>query len=231
MINIHAFQHVPFEGLSSIAEWIYTNGHTLSETKFFQNDPIPNVDAIDWLVVMGGPMGVHDEARYPWLVEEKRFIETAIKHEKTVIGICLGAQLIADVLGARVYPNQHKEIGWFPVEITEEGQASPLFRFLPKMFDVFHWHGDMFDIAQGSTLIARSEACPNQAFFYHDHVLGFQFHLEMNQQSIEAIIEHCADELVEGPYIQQAEEMLNHQDDVMLVNSAMNEILSRLQRR
>ena len=158
-MRIHYLQHVRFEGLGCIETWAQSEKHSLTGTHFFQNDPLPELGNLDWLIVMGGPMGVADEQKYPWLTTEKRFIEKAIRDGKTVLGICLGAQLIADVLGARVYSIQHKEIGWFPIELTDEGQRSSLLGFIPDQFDVFHWHGDTFDLPDGATHLARSEAC------------------------------------------------------------------------
>jgi GMP synthase-like glutamine amidotransferase len=229
-MHIHMFQHVPFEGLAGIADWVALNHHPVTVTRFYQREPIPNINAIDWLIVMGGPMSTYDEAQYPWLVEEKRFIEQAIKHKKVVLGICLGAQLVAEVLGARVYANQHKEIGWFPITLTEAGQESPLFRFLPPRFNVFHWHGDTFDLPDSAVHIASSEGCTHQAFVYGARVVGLQFHLEMTPRNIRDIVHHCANELGTGPYIQSPDEMLSHPDDVAFTNNAMHELLTRLQR-
>jgi GMP synthase (glutamine-hydrolysing) len=186
-----------------LGEWAHEQGHTLTATRLYLGEPLPDVTALDWLVVMGGPMSSYDEDKYTWLAPEKRCIEQAIRHGKTVIGICLGAQLLANVLGARVYPHTHKEIGWFPIELTEAGQQSPLFGFLPRQFAVFHWHGDTFDMPQGASHLAFSQACPHQLFVYEQRVVGLQFHMEMTQAGIEAIMEHCADELVAAPTIQQ----------------------------
>jgi len=111
-LRIHYLQHVSFEGLGSIAEWVTSNGHELTSTQFFINSYLPEPADIDWLIIMGGPMGVYDEDKYEWLTAEKQFIKKAIDAGKTVIGICLGAQLIAKVLGAKVYPNQKRAIGW-----------------------------------------------------------------------------------------------------------------------
>lgn len=145
-MNIHYLQHVPFEDLGMIADWIDENGYHSRVSRLYQGEALPNVNDIDWLIVMGGPMGVYDEDQYPWLVDEKRCIERAIAKGRVVLGICLGAQLIANVLGARVYPHTRKEIGWFPITLTREGAQSPLFTELPSPFEVFHWHGDTFDL-------------------------------------------------------------------------------------
>lgn len=115
-MRIHYLQHVPFEGLGTMESYFLQRGHRLSSTHFYLEKPPPSVAEFDWLVVMGGPMGVYDEIKFPWLTEEKSFIGKSIKSGKIVLGICLGAQLIADVLGAGVFKNQYREIGWFPIE-------------------------------------------------------------------------------------------------------------------
>lgn len=224
-MRIHYFQHVPFEGLGSIATWTIHRGYALSATKFYQNDPLPSLQNFDWLVVMGGPMNIYEEDKYPWLTEEKKLIEQAITNNKTVLGICLGAQLIADVLGARVYQGEHKEIGWFPIEATT---SSNIWQGIPSKMTVFHWHGDTFDTPPGTTRLAFSEGCPNQAFSYRDRVLGLQFHLESTPESVEQIIANCRDDLVPGKYIQTPDEMLSKPDRFRQINEIMGQILTNL---
>src|SRR6478672_4002501 len=160
--HIHYVQHVPFEGLGCIETWAFEKGHTLSATKFYQGDPLPELATIDWLVVMGGPMSGHDETQHPWLKDEKKFIKQAIAAGKTVVGICLGAQLIADVLGAHVYKNTYKEIGWF--EVTRTAPENDLLNDLNIPFPVFHWHGDTFDLSDDAQTLLQSKVCANQAF-------------------------------------------------------------------
>ncbi len=190
-MKIHYFQHVPFEGLGCIEQWATAGGHDLSVTRFHLDEAVPALDEIDWLIVMGGPMNIYEEAEYPWLAREKQFIGQAIQSGKVVLGICLGAQLIADVLGGRVTSNAHKEIGWFPIELTAEATASPLFDFLPPGLAAFHWHGDTFALPQGAVRIARSEACENQAFLHGKSVVGLQFHLEFTSRSLATILPNC----------------------------------------
>jgi GMP synthase (glutamine-hydrolysing) len=227
-MKIHYLQHVPFEGIASIEPWAKSKGYSLSATRFYKDEPLPNIEDIDGLVIMGGPMNVYEESKYPWLAQEKKFIEQAIEHEKTILGICLGAQLIADVLGAKVVPNREKEIGWFPIELTSKAQTSQVFNFLPKQFTVFHWHGDTFELPSGATRMAKSEGCENQAFIYGERVVALQFHLESTKESVQKIIQNCADELVKGRYIQKPEEMLSQEDNFRQINEAMHGILKRL---
>jgi GMP synthase-like glutamine amidotransferase len=228
-MRIHCLQHVPFEDPAGIADWVAARGHRLSSTPLFAVSDLPSQQDFDWLVIMGGPMGVHDEVEHPWLAGEKLFLSDAIKVGKTVIGVCLGAQLIAHVLGARVFPNTHKEIGWLPIALTEQGVRSDLLSGLPERFDVFHWHGDTFDLPAGSVHLARSEGCAHQAFLYQRRVLGLQFHLEATSESVAEIIAHGADELVPAKYIQSAERMLAATaGDYARINDVLFKILDKL---
>ena len=207
-MRIHYLQHVPFEDAANIVPWAEANGHTVGVTRLYQDDPLPPLDAFDWLVIMGGPMNIYEHDRYPWLVREKEFIAGAIRRNKLVLGICLGGQLIADVLGGRVTRNREKEIGWFPVSLTTTAGRSPIFQALPQQFLPFHWHGDTFSIPPQAVHMAQSEACANQAFQYGERVVGLQFHLDYSAASIRTMIDHCADELVESPYIQTSHDVL-----------------------
>lgn len=229
-MRIHYFQHVPFEGLGSIEHWIRDRRYHLTGTKLYQSDLMPDIEGSDLLIVMGGPMGVHDEDKFPWLVIEKRFIEKAINEGKAVLGICLGAQLIADVLGAQVYPNRTREIGWYPIELTAAGRRSPLFGFLPARIKVFHWHGDTFDLPPGAVHIARSAACPHQAFVYNERIIGLQFHLESTPEGVEALIENCSGELTESRYIQAPSQLKAHAEAFRAINRAMDELLSGIEK-
>jgi GMP synthase-like glutamine amidotransferase len=195
-MRLHYFQHEHFEGLGMIADWAKKHCHALSCTPFFdERARLPQLIDYDALVIMGGPMGVYDEDRYPWLVAEKAHIREAIDAGKHVLGICLGAQLIAASLGAKVAPNPHKEIGWFPVTMTDAGAAHPLLTGFDSTLTVFHWHGDRFEIPDGAAHLLRSAACDNQAFVYDKHVLALQFHLEMDAAAVRSIMTNCADEL------------------------------------
>lgn len=225
MIRIHYLQHVPFEGLGYIESWAFSRGHAVSSTRLYAGDPFPSIEAFDWLIVMGGPMNVDEEDRYPWLVAEKRFIDKAIDRGITVLGICLGAQLIAVTAGARVYANPHKEIGWFPVHLSPDGKNSSLQGILPPAFLPFHWHGDTFEIPRGATWLAMSNGCRNQAFSLGNRVLALQFHLESTADSVGKLITHCGEDMVPGPAIQQPEAMLAAGENFRESNRLMEGIL------
>jgi GMP synthase-like glutamine amidotransferase len=206
-LRIHYFQHVVYEGLGSIEEWINSSGHTLTSTKFFDNAVLPELSAIDWLIIMGGGMSVNDEKEFPWLVPEKQFIRKAVEAGKTVLGICLGSQLVSSALGAKVYKNKEKEIGWFDIHITNAALPDNLFNEAGRKFKVFHWHGDTFDLPENAVHLASSDACKNQAYLFGGKVLAMQFHLEPTLKSLQQMIEHGRDDLDPGKYVQSEEEL------------------------
>ncbi|UCG79244.1 MAG: type 1 glutamine amidotransferase [Nitrospirota bacterium] len=227
-MNIHYLQHVSYEGLEHIRTWADRHKCRIGSTRLFENEPMPDLYDTDWLIVMGGPMGVHDEDRFPWLIEEKRLIEKAIRDNKTVLGICLGAQLIADVLGAGVRKNKYPEIGWYPVRATEAAERSYVFKAMAKEFLAFHWHGDTFDIPDGAIRMAESDGCPNQAFEYNKKVIGLQFHLESTRGSIDELIKNNSDDLVEGKYIQDPQVMTRAVNEIKIINQMLGAMLDYL---
>lgn len=194
-MKIHYFQHVGFEGLGLIADWVQERGHDISETKFYDGHALPATGSYDALIIMGGSMSVHDENEYPWLKDEKEHIKQAIKSGKPILGICLGAQLIAEALGAKISPAPAKEIGWFPIAWSDAAMGHRLISGLNPAMSVFHWHGEQFSIPNGAIPLASSKACANQAFLYQDRILGLQFHLEMDEDAIENIIRNCGSEI------------------------------------
>jgi GMP synthase-like glutamine amidotransferase len=234
-MRVHWLQHVPFEGLGSIEPWLLERGHQLSVTRFQHwgrasgrmgaaepvgGEGLPDPGALDCLIAMGGPMSVNDEHLHPWLAAEKRFIARVIERGIPVLGICLGAQLIASALGARVLRNPEPEIGWFPVQAIPAATAGSIsttnsttnavpagFAFPPSL-PVFHWHGETFELPPGAVPLARSAACANQAFSLGDTVVGLQFHLETTPEAARVLVEHCGEELVAAPFVQSAAEIL-----------------------
>jgi GMP synthase-like glutamine amidotransferase len=228
-MRIHHLQHVPFEGLGYMESVLKDKGHKLTSTHFYDNQPLPSIDDIDWLIIMGGPMGIYDDQNYPWLQKEKEFIKEAIKSGKIVLGLCLGAQLIADVLGAKVYKNEYKEIGWFDIQSSSEIKDTILDDIFPKNIEVFHWHGDTFDIPKGAKLIASSEACKNQGFILDNRVVALQFHLETTVDSANALIKHCANDLDSSKYVQSKDQILADEEKFKNINSLMLELLELLE--
>jgi len=228
-MKIHHLQHVPFEGLGTIQPYCQSRGHPLSSTHFYLGHDMPTVAEFDWLIVMGGPMGVHDDMQFPWLKDEKAFIRQAIDSGKIVLGICLGAQLIADVLGAEVFKNEYREIGWFPVERKLDAADSSLAGVLPDRFEVFHWHGDTFEIPQGAKLLASSAACRNQGFVIDSRIVGLQFHLESTFASAEALIQNCGTELDGSRFVQSEPEILSDEPRFLKINRLMDGLLAELE--
>jgi GMP synthase-like glutamine amidotransferase len=210
-LRIHYFQHVSFEGLGSIGGWISSNGHTLSSTRFFEEARLPELSDFDWLIVMGGAMSVNDEQQFPWLAAEKRFIRKAVDAGKTVLGICLGSQLVSAALGAKVYKNKEKEIGWFDIELTCFANCDQFFSEMGSRLKVFHWHGDTFDLPENSIHLFYSAGCKHQAYIYKDRVLALQFHLETTTNSLKEMIEYGRQELKPARFIQTEKELLNTQ--------------------
>ncbi len=228
-MRLHYIQHVEFEGLANIQPWAEENGWKISATHLYRGEKLPAPDDLDWLIVMGGPMNVYEEREYPWLASEKIFIRSAIEKNKIVLGICLGAQLIACVSGAKVFPNKYKEIGWFPVDLLQGAADSPPFRHFPNTFMAFHWHGDTFDLPPEATMLASSEACSAQAFSLNrGRVVGLQFHLESSQESVQGLIQNCSDELVEGEYIQRPDDILEKKEFFSSIHQTMLTMLKNI---
>jgi GMP synthase (glutamine-hydrolysing) len=205
-------------------------GHELTSTKLYNFEDLPSVKKIDWLIVMGGPMGINDEQIYPWLALEKKFIKETIVSGKKVLGICLGAQLIAHTLGAKVYKNEYREIGWFDITRSPEIETSILAKDIPSKAKVFHWHGDTFNIPNGAIAVAKSQACANQGFILNDRVFAFQFHLETTLQSAKALIDNCSDELDGSKYVQSEKEILSNPKRFSTINRIMHQVLDTIEK-
>jgi GMP synthase (glutamine-hydrolysing) len=227
-VRIHSLQHVPFEDLGSMQQDIQKYGAHLTTTHWYRGDTPPAVNDFDVLIVMGGPMGVYDEAQYPWLAEEKILIASAIAANKKIIGFCLGAQLIACALGAPVTRNAHREIGWFPLQITATASEHPIAKILANCNAVFHWHGDTFALPANAQLIASSLACAHQAYIINEQIYAFQFHLETTETSARALVENCAEDLDNSAYVQTAEEIFQDKERFAAINRAMSSVLAQI---
>jgi len=186
MSRLLVFQHVAAEPLGTLDRLIRHRGHRIKFVNFERHpDAEPCIDRYRGLIVLGGPMNVEDHAHRAHLLTEMRAIEAALKQDKPVLGICLGAQLLAHVLGAPVRRQREAEIGWYDVVTTAEGQADPVLAPLGAQAPLFQWHNYTFETPSQARHLARSSACPNQAFRYGSNAYGFQFHLEANQALIE----------------------------------------------
>jgi len=226
-MRAHWLQHVPFEGLGSIEAWLRQKQYEITSTRFFESENLPHPSNVDLLIVMGGPMSANEEEEFPWLISEKEFLRWCIQSGKSVLGICLGAQLIANAMGARVYRNRYKEIGWFPVQGVPSHNSS-FFSFPPR-FEAFHWHGETFDLPPGAVRLARSEGCENQAFQLGRSVIGLQFHLETTPATAMELLTHCRAELLRSKYAQSEEVILGASDGrYEAINELMFQVLSFL---
>jgi GMP synthase-like glutamine amidotransferase len=158
----------------------------VKEVKLWKGESIPDPRSFHLLILMGGPMSVNDEDAYSFLIEEKQFVRRWLTEGKPTLGICLGAQLIADCLGARVYKGNHEELGWYTLMVTEVGTRDPFMQQFPRRFPVFQWHGETFDLPEGAILLATAPEYFHQAFRFEKLTYGFQFHLEMTGEMIDA---------------------------------------------
>jgi GMP synthase-like glutamine amidotransferase len=193
-MNVLIIKHVEIEGPGLIE---YCLRHEKTPYQILTLNPsvcLPKPDNFTHIVILGGAMNVYEEDHYPFLREEDLFIKEAIQRGKFVLGICLGAQLIAKALGARVTKSPAKEMGWYDVSLTRIGSIDPLFSHLPKTFSVFQWHEDTFEIPHSATLIATSSLVPDQAFRYGDNAYGLQFHLEVTKEMIREWMETYEEE-------------------------------------
>jgi GMP synthase (glutamine-hydrolysing) len=206
-MRIHAICHVPYEGPALIGEWAEQQGHAVT-TSLALTEEFPPVSELGMLVVMGGPMDADDEAASPWLRAEKAYVREVIDAGLPVLGVCLGAQILAELLGGTVRRAEEPEIGWFPIGLTPHGCGEELFAFWPATFTAGHWHFDTFDLPSGVSPVLSSNLTENQAFVWGDRVVGLQFHLEWTQEALADLAAATADDLPQGPYVTDAETMI-----------------------
>jgi GMP synthase-like glutamine amidotransferase len=205
-MHITILQHLPHEGPGSIADWASARGHTQRIHRLDQNDMLPSVGEFDLLVVLGGDMSVHDQSDHPWLAPERELVKASLDAGKPVVGICLGAQQIALALGAAVYPNEQREVGFWPIHKTAE--VLPL----PDTLEVLHWHGDTFDLPADARLFASSEGCRKQMFLAADGLaLGLQCHIETTAEMVDVFCREDVSYLIppvgQGRWMQDAARM------------------------
>ncbi|WP_137973563.1 type 1 glutamine amidotransferase [Pseudomonas sp. F(2018)] len=203
-MRVSILQHVAFEGPAQIGQWLDKRNLPARVHHLYAGDALPTLDDFDLLVVMGGPMSVHDEAEHPWLGAEKRLLRAALDADKRVLGICLGGQLLAEVLGGDVRLADTAEIGWHPIEQHAEASQSPLGRMLPQRLMAMHWHGETFSLPTGAIPLYHSAACAMQGFVWNERAVALQCHLESSPASIEQLLAACPHDLQRPGAVQDA---------------------------
>ena len=224
-MHVHWLQHASHEDLGCIAPWLAQRGATVTMSRLWAGEPVPAAHRFDALIVMGGPMNIYEHDAYPWLVPEKEAIRAAIDAGRPVLGICLGSQLIADVMGGPVTRNAHTEIGWFDVWLNPAGRQQSQFTEWPERFSAFHWHGDTFAIPPGAQGLMSSEGCANQGYVIGDRVIGLQFHLEVT--AADARVWLAQEALRPSTYVQEPDYILGQLDRFAMNNRLMVKLLER----
>jgi GMP synthase-like glutamine amidotransferase len=213
-MRVLVIQHVPFEGPANLKSWAEERGHSIRILEIYRSEDLPKLESWDLLFILGGPMGVYDISIHPWLTIEKRYIRKAILAQRRVVGICLGAQLLAEALGGRVHKNKEREIGWHKINLIRT-KHNCLWKGIPDEPIVFQWHGDTFDLPPHARLLASSEACIHQSFIYDQRVLALQFHLESTNESIQKLCQNCKNDLSCGNYVQTPVKMLDQNEKLL----------------
>lgn len=205
-MSVLVFQHIECEGPGYIADFAAARDLELNVIRTFDETSIPDPRNSEALIVLGGPMNVYEEERYPWLVTENKAIQAAIANDVPYLGMCLGSQLLAKALGASVGRNPVEEIGFGDIRLSHEGLQDPIFRGLPNVVPAFHWHEDTWELPVGSTLLASSDACPHQAFRY-GRAYGLQFHIETSPKMISDWIDEYSGQLHSCGLLEHADSM------------------------
>ena len=225
-MRIHYIQHASFEPVGVVKDWADIHRHEISGTRTDLNEHLPGADQFDFLIIMGGPQSPLKLDEFPYLRDEIHLIREAAHAGKIILGFCLGAQLIGEALGAKTERSPEKEVGIFPIELTEEGLKDPIFQGFSKSFPVIHWHNDMPGLPDGARLLATSNGCPRQGFAVGDRIYGFQFHMEITYDMASHLIEKCPEDLSPSLYTQSKEDILN--SDFKSINEEMKIVLDRL---
>ncbi len=215
-MKIHILHHDPIDfAPDNITLWSQEKGYRINETFLCNQEKLPSLETFDWLIIMGGSQHAWDEEKHPWLIPEKAFIAESVHRKKTILGICFGTQLLAEVLGGEVYPNPDQEIGWFDVSLTTEGEESFLFRNVPQSFISFHWHSDHYSLPPGCTCLARTEPTPNQAFVCKNRPLvGLQFHPEITRAMADGYAKKYGHRWRKGKFVPGRETVLKQTETI-----------------
>lgn len=237
-MKIQVIQHSPINTLGTIEEYAKMRNYFVELTRFYEVKTPPEIGSFDLLIIMGGPMGVYNYRDHPWLRNEKEFIKQTVDAGKPVVGICLGAQLLADILGAQVYENKYMEMGWFPIKVISkvtsqkdksQKEETEFLKGLPEEITVFHWHSQTFDLPSGALQLYESEGCKNQGFIYRNKVVALQFHPEVTEERIESLIERFGNLMGDGPFVQDKKEMLGQKEHLACTKEFMFLILNKFE--
>ena len=224
-MRIAILEHNRADGPGNIIPWADQRGHSLLRANLDLRAPLPALADFDFLIVMGGPMNIYQYRDHPWLVPEKEFLRATIAAGKPILGICLGAQLLADVLGGKVTQNAEREIGWWPVHFI--ARPGPLAAF-PTELTVCHWHGDTFTLPPGAILAASSEACANQAFLHGDRLVGLQFHIELGARHVIELADAFPTDLTRSRWVQAREVVLAPPIEAEALDNALYGLLDAM---
>ncbi len=225
-MRVHWLQHADHEDPGTLLPWLSRHALRARGSCLHIGEPLPALEDFDTLIVMGGPMNIYEHERHPWLVAEKQLIRRALDGGKRLLGICLGAQLIADQLGGPVSRNPDTELGWWPVRLTDAGRRSRLLGDWPAEFNAFHWHGDTFALPPGAEWLAHSQACARQAFsFDGGRVLGLQFHPEVRADMLREWFSMSPPS--PGPWVQTADAICVRPEPFEASQQLVDTLLSR----
>lgn len=232
-MRLHLLEHAPIDlSHTNITAWAQQKGYSVAHTYLCNDEKLPAIEDFDWLMVMGGAQHAWEENMHPWLSDEKKFIAETLDRNKIILGVCFGAQLLAEALGAEVFPNAHQEIGWYEITLTPEGRKSYLFQNIPERFTTFHWHADHFSLPPGCTRLAYSEATANQAYINEERpIAGIQFHPEYPLSLVNYFVREWGDEWQKGPYVAGKEKVLAQTDRIPETYGLMATLLDNMERQ
>ena len=226
-MRIHLFQHVEYNDRAFIPEWMAGQGHELVRVMVPQVSRLPDADDIDALIIAGGPMSVWDVRQHSWLAREKKLLSELLEQNKPVLGICLGAQMIAEQLGVTVKPSNHLNIGWYPIVLNEQIDSTWLANVLPSQFNSFFWHGDHFELPADAVPLATASSNASQGFVWKRSI-ALQFHLEVTPQWARHLVTRDSDQLVPAPNVQSAQTILAKPAELYRRNNVlMSSLLER----